>query len=188
MKTTKEILKDIFSWKPFKTEAQKILSRPLSSNIVNPLNNYDLIDDEWEADESFEDLKDHVYQQYLYYRGEEDYYGFLPKAEIFWEAGKVQPGRPYFFVKRKNERGILCERSGLGWIFTFAERIVSQDMFLRSEEPWDMVVVYKKHEEKKGKKPRFRYHSLFSGGEIITPTLYHSLISRVVFNEELKDF
>ena len=58
------------------------------------------------------------------------------------ESGKLAPGRPYFFLKPLNSRGWLFERSGRGWVVTPAEKIVDRDLFLRDEEPFDIVTLY----------------------------------------------
>ena len=61
---------------------------------------------------------------------------------VFREAGRLAPGRPYFYLKPANQTGWLCERSGAGWLLTPAEKIVGRDLFLRGDEPIDSVVLY----------------------------------------------
>ena len=61
---------------------------------------------------------------------------------VFREMGKLHPGRPYFFVKPQNQKGLLFERSGAGWLVTPAEKIVARDLFLREESPTDSVLLY----------------------------------------------
>ncbi len=61
---------------------------------------------------------------------------------IFREYGKIAPGRPYFYLKPPGGKGLLFERSGSGWVLTFAEKIVAQDLFVREQTPLDQVVLY----------------------------------------------
>lgn len=62
---------------------------------------------------------------------------------IFREAGKTSDGRAYIFFKPLSDYGWLIERSGAGWRISRAEKIISQQMFLRSNsDPWDVAVLF----------------------------------------------
>lgn len=62
---------------------------------------------------------------------------------IFRETGTTAEGRAFLFFKPYNDYGWLIERSGAGWRVSRAEKIVRQQMFLRSNaDPWDIVLVF----------------------------------------------
>lgn len=90
---------------------------------------YEMLDHEELADEIFLRLKAKIFDS-------------VPKAGYLREAGKVAPGRPYFFVKPLGAKGYLFERSGKGWVVTPAEKIVGRDLFLRDQDPLDVVTLF----------------------------------------------
>lgn len=62
---------------------------------------------------------------------------------IYRETGKTSEGRAFAFFKPFNDYGWLMERSGAGWRISRAEKIVTQQMFLRSNnDPWDVAVLH----------------------------------------------
>lgn len=62
---------------------------------------------------------------------------------VFREAGRTNEGRPYLFFKPFNDYGWLVERSGAGWRISRAEKIINQQMFLRSSaDPWEVAVLF----------------------------------------------
>ncbi|MCX6119489.1 MAG: hypothetical protein NT027_18280 [Proteobacteria bacterium] len=59
------------------------------------------------------------------------------------EIGKTSEGRPFMYFKPFNDFGWLVEKSGPGWRVSRAEKIVKDQMFLRSQsDPWDLVMVF----------------------------------------------
>ena len=62
---------------------------------------------------------------------------------ILRELGVTEDRRGYLFMKPMNEYGWLMERSGAGWRISRAEKIVGQNIFLRSDQdPWDVVTIW----------------------------------------------
>ncbi len=90
---------------------------------------YELLDHEELGDEIFLRLKAKIFDS-------------VPKAGYLREAGRLAPGRPYFFVKPLGAKGYLFERSGKGWVVTPAEKIVGRDLFLRDQNPLDVVSLF----------------------------------------------
>ena len=67
----------------------------------------------------------------------------LPGNVILREQGSTEDGRSYLFMKPMNEHGWLIEKSRTGWRISRAEKIVGQNLFLRSnEDPWDLVTLW----------------------------------------------
>ncbi len=122
--------KDLKSVAPERQRRTLVKSRPLSLE-----QRYELLDHEELGDEVFLRLKDKIFAAAKSRRP------FMSPG-FLTEAGRVAPGRPYFFVKPMNGRGWLFERSGKGWVVTSAEKIVGRDLFLRSETPVDVVSLY----------------------------------------------
>lgn len=90
---------------------------------------YEILDHEELADEVFSRLKAKVFEA-------------LGPVGYLHEAGRIAPGRPYFFVKPLGAKGFLFERSGKGWVVTPAEKIVGRDLFLRDQAPLDVVTLF----------------------------------------------
>jgi hypothetical protein len=86
------------------------------------------------ADEVFRRLQRRVFEAIDRYRD--------AGGTVFREAGRIAPGRPYFYVKPQSAAGWLFERSGAGWLVTPAEKIVARDLFLRDDQPLDAVQLY----------------------------------------------
>ena len=94
---------------------------------------YALLDQSEQADEIFIKLK-----QRLYNAIDDRQSG----PTVFRESGRLAPGRPYFYLKAAGEKGVLCERTGAGWVISRAEKIVDRNLFLREGEPVDAVELY----------------------------------------------
>jgi hypothetical protein len=62
---------------------------------------------------------------------------------ILREQGTTEDRRAYLFMKPMNEYGWLMEKSSAGWRISRADKIVGQNLFLRSnEDPWDIVTLW----------------------------------------------
>jgi hypothetical protein len=62
---------------------------------------------------------------------------------ILRDQGTTDDRRAYLFMKPMNEHGWLLEKSAAGWRLSRAEKIVGQNLFLRSNEnPWDLVTLW----------------------------------------------
>ncbi len=99
---------------------------------------YYLLDDEAVGDRVFQRMRQNIFKALDSVRGSSSMKGGV----IFREAGRISPGRPYFYLKPAGEAGWLFERSGAGWTISQAEKIVGQDLFLRQGEAWDMVSLF----------------------------------------------
>jgi hypothetical protein len=88
---------------------------------------------------------------------------------VLRELGNTADRRSYLFMKALNDYGWLVERGGAGWRVSRAEKIIGQDMFLRSsDDPWDVATVWS---DPKGEgMPRVR--STRFGGELMSVTEY----------------
>jgi hypothetical protein len=84
------------------------------------------------------------------------------------ERGRLAPGRPYLFLKRLGETGVLIERAGAGWMVSHAEKIVAQDLFLREGAPLDAIVLY--YHRQRAVLPRVR--SRAGGDELLAFAVY----------------
>ena len=62
---------------------------------------------------------------------------------VLRELGTTDDRRSYVFMKPMNEYGWLVERGGAGWRVSRAEKIIGQDMFMRSNaDPWDLATLW----------------------------------------------
>ena len=67
----------------------------------------------------------------------------MPGRVVLREQGSTEDGRSYLFMKPMSEHGWLMEKSSAGWRISRAEKIVGQNLFLRSnEEPWDLATLW----------------------------------------------
>lgn len=57
------------------------------------------------------------------------------------ETGVLDSDRAYLYLQPHNQRGLLVERAGDGWVLARADKIVSRDTFMRTGEAWDVVRV-----------------------------------------------
>ena len=55
------------------------------------------------------------------------------------EFGTLDSDRAYVYLQPLNQKGFLFERAGTGWVIGRADKIVSQDTFMRGGEAWDVV-------------------------------------------------
>ena len=145
---------------------------------------YLLAEDEEDVDRIFDRLRSYCYQRFLETR-EMDDEGYLPQApSLFWESGKLEPGRSYFYLKKHNEIGWLFERSGYGWVISRCEKIVGQSLFMRREEAWDLVNLYKLD----GSFEHYRVASEKTGGQMISFLLYRKIAFEEVVSVDLQDW
>lgn len=87
------------------------------------------------------------------------------------EAGRLDPKRPYFFLKRYGDEGWLFERVGDGWTVARCEKIVGQSTFIRSSMGWDLVTLYTLKEDVNATMLP-RVHSERLGGELLSFAIY----------------
>lgn len=100
---------------------------------------YELIDDHSEADGLFLRLRRSLFKEVDMVRPRRKTLG--PK--FLRESGKLDGGRPYFFIQPLSDYGWLFERSGAGWIVSKAEKIVQENKFLRLYDHWDIVTIHR---------------------------------------------
>ena len=145
---------------------------------------YSLAEDEIDVDRVFARLRDYCYARFLETR-QTGYDEFVPQApSLFWESGKLEPGRAYFYLKKHNEIGWLFERSGYGWVISRCEKIVEQSLFMRREEAWDLVNLYKLD----GPFEHYRVASEKTGGQLISFLLYRKIAFEEVVSVDLQDW
>ncbi|MCX6125942.1 MAG: hypothetical protein NTV34_14515 [Proteobacteria bacterium] len=101
---------------------------------------------------------------------------------ILREQGTTSEGRLFLFFKPFSDFGWLIERSGAGWRVSRAEKIVSQQMFLRSHaDPWDVVLMY---QDPKGEgSQRVKSHRF--GNTLMSLVVYEQKMSDA-FSAELR--
>lgn len=136
---------------------------------------YELLETRKDADVIFLRLRQYFYEKFAQER-DINTPPLMEAPQLFWEAGRIDPGRLYFYLKKPNEIGWLFERSGLGWAVTQCEKIVDQDLFLRRHEPWDIVSLYSNGQHP----PHIRVSSLLAPGELMSFLLYQKLIYQEV--------
>ncbi len=104
--------------------------RPLVKNRPASLEQrYRLIEDSAFGDEIFQRLQNRLFT--MANQGMTDIRG---SKIVYKERGKINPDRPYFYLKPSGTSGLLFERSGPGWIVSRAEKIIDRDLFLRAGE------------------------------------------------------
>ncbi|NRA44764.1 MAG: hypothetical protein HRU09_07400 [Oligoflexales bacterium] len=145
---------------------------------------YFLAEDDADVDYVFDRLRAYCYERFLETR-EMGLGSYLPEApNLFWESGKLDPGRSYFYLKKHNEIGWLFERSGYGWVISRCEKIVEQDLFMRREEAWDVVNLFKLD----GPFEHYRVASEKTGGQLISFLLYRRIAFEEVVSVDLQDW
>ena len=66
---------------------------------------------------------------------------------IFKEAGRLNDGNSYLYLKPVNKKGWLIEAKESGWSVSRAEKITERDFFLRNaRDIWDQVLLLKSHD------------------------------------------
>ena len=101
--------------------------RPLVKNRPASLEQrYRLIEDSTFGDEIFQRLQNRLFA--MANQGMTDNRG---SKIVYKERGRINPDRPYFYLKPAGTSGLLFERSGPGWVVSRAEKIVDRDLFLR---------------------------------------------------------
>lgn len=65
----------------------------------------------------------------------------LKPSPVIRETGRLAEGRRYFFLQHLNESGWLFEQTDFGWQVSRAQKIVSEQTFLRSYEIFDRVTL-----------------------------------------------
>lgn len=141
---------------------------------------YSLAQDSSQIDKVFARLQEYCYGRYLQSRRLES----GGSIGLFWEAGKLEEGRPYFFIKLSGEIGWLFERSGSGWVIARSEKITHQDLFLRRHEPWDYVNVYMSEVHLE----HSRVRAGRSGNHLISFLLYRRLAFEEIVSPGLLDW
>lgn len=87
-------------------------------------------------DRVFTDLRRDIYERIDQRKTE------VPAAQsIYREYGKLSASRGYFYIKPFNKFGWLFEQNGVGWSVSMAEKVASQDLFVRKGQVWDLVSV-----------------------------------------------
>lgn len=94
-------------------------------------------------------------------------------ATILREAGRLGADRPYFFLQPLNEKGWLFERSGAGWVVSLAQKIATEDTFIRDYEAWDQVTVFQPPQAQVGS---FRVSSKRLALEYVSFAVYEQLL------------
>lgn len=163
-------------------------SRPIPEAELGSLSaepsHYQLAEVEADVDLVFDRLRSYCYERFLETR-ETPYDEVLPESpSLFWESGKLEPGRSYFYLKKHNEIGWLFERSGYGWVISRCEKIVGQSLFMRREEAWDLVNLYKFD----GPFEHFRVASEKTGGHLMSFLLYRKIAFEEVVSQDLQDW
>lgn len=114
-------------------------NRLVKSRPVSLEDQYHLLENEAQIDQAFERIREH------FFTAVEVNHLRNPQAHAYHcEHGKFSATRRYFYIKPPAETGWLFERSGYGWVVSRADKIVSQSLFLRSNEASDAVTVYKR--------------------------------------------
>ena len=63
-----------------------------------------------------------------------------PRKTIFIEQGRFQDGTRFMYYKPFNQKGLILETTSEGWTISRAEKIPTQEMFLKNTtDLWDHV-------------------------------------------------
>lgn len=147
----KSILKKILGWifvlwseffKAFKWVCSRFFSKaPKSSQEEEEELSYQILSpqDTELADQAFEKMRLSLYKWVYKERDEQQLW---QSPILFTERGFLEDGRPYFFLKPKDQIGWLFERTSQGWVITRSSKITSQNTFMRPYDPWDIVTLY----------------------------------------------
>lgn len=113
-----------------------VKSRPLSLR-----ERYCEMADDETVETFFRRLQHRVYREVDRYNAH-DKVGAKVHRRILRETGRLNDRRPFFFVQPVNEAGWLFEKGTHGWRISRAQRIVSQQTFMRQHESWDVVTLH----------------------------------------------
>ena len=94
-----------------------------------------LLSDSDIIDNCFEDLRAAIYRQIDRRNAQSG------RLVMFREHGYLSAKCRYFYVQTPGDIGQLFERSGRGWVHSFAERIRDQELFIRRGEAADQVIL-----------------------------------------------
>jgi hypothetical protein len=142
-------------------------STPLVSNQLRPNEVTTTM-----VDNLFEQLKSHLYQKCDLLRIED---GAITRPLFYREAGQFAEKRRYFYIKAHGDTGWLFERSGPGWVVSRAEKISTQNLFLRRGEPWDVVSIFQSEPDYRAKIASLRW-----GGDFISPIVYQNYLAKAL--------
>jgi hypothetical protein len=153
------------------SEMKLVKPRPQPTRIEDA---YEALDDGDTADELFLRLRRFLYKASDEANQQQDSPVAPPK--ILREAGRVYPERPYFFLQPLNDKGWLFERSGNGWVVSKAQKIVKDQNFLREQDPWDVVTLYRNRDGQGT--PRISSQKL--GAELVSFSFYEQKLNEVL--------
>ena len=88
------------------------------------------------------------------------------------ERGFVGKDRPYLYLAPWHAQGWLFECSLHGWVISQAEKIVSQDTFVRTSQAWEVVTLFKA--EGQTVADGFRISSSRHEGQLLSFPIYES--------------
>ncbi len=146
---------------------RRTLSR---KKITYPESRYELVTDPRERNEAFV-----ILQKWILAYCQKLNRNTPGSAVFFLETGKIEHGRSYFFLKPRDMQGWLCEESPAGWVISRSEKIVEQDLFLRTSIPWDIASLHSKPEL-----GRARVSSAQTQEQIISLSLYCKLLEAAI--------
>lgn len=141
---------------------------------LKPEPEYHLIQEKDQSDQIFHRLKRSLFYEATSSNAKNSGEGF---GFYFKESGRLEPGRPYFYLKKSGQKGWLFERSGIGWLVTRCEKIMERELFLRLEEPTDIVTAF----FSKDNPESYRISSELLGGELVSFLVYERLMARQIF-------
>ncbi len=132
---------------------------------------WQLVDDDSAVSTHFSHLRDSLYQLNQKLKKSK---GQAPP--YYWEAGKLAGERPYFYMKRWEDMGLLFEEAGRGWMISRADKIASQSQFMRERSPWDRVLLYYSPEAP----GVYRVESELMGEGRVSLTLYEDFLMQTL--------
>ena len=91
------------------------------------------------------------------------------------EKGRLPQSQSYFFLAPWHQTGYLFEQGPTGWHVSKAEKLESQQTFMRSSESWDQVTLFQSADEGRGP---LRLRSLSLGSDIMTFPIYLDVLFR----------
>lgn len=123
------------------TKAKKLFQTP--ENFRSSLKQPQAVQDHDQVDRIFENLRLELFDILNIRADEPDTNQLRHHAEQFFaEYGWIDSGSRYFYIQPINHKGWLIERSGLGWLVSLADKVVSKNQFMRHSEPAGIALVY----------------------------------------------